>query len=255
MIAVDANGADQGPARRRRGSRAARACPFCCSGPEPRSRAPRGPHAEIVDAPETIKAGEEAVAAVRSKRGRLDRPGRVGRGRRAAPTRSCRPAAPGRRWRPRRWPIKRIRGVYRPALAVLHADPRRAGAPARRGRERGGAPGAPRPVRLHGRVLHGGGRGHRAARGRACCRWARSPARARPTCSPRTTGSPRPARSTSPGNVEGFDLPRGGRRRGGGRRVHRQRRAQGARGHREGRSARRSARGSAPGRSRASAGC
>ena len=67
MIAVDANGADQGPAAVAEGV-ARSGLPVLLFGPRAEIEGAAGPHAEIVDAPETIKAGEEAVAAVRSKR-------------------------------------------------------------------------------------------------------------------------------------------------------------------------------------------
>ena len=52
--------------------------------------------------------------------------------------------------------IKRLKGVHRPALAVLVPDPGQAGAAAGLRRQRGGAPRAPGPVRLHGLGVHGG---------------------------------------------------------------------------------------------------
>ena len=106
--------------------------------------------------PETIKAGEEAGGrrALEAATPRSSRP--PSRWATGAPTRSSRPAAPGRRWPPRRSPSSASGACTGPALAVLHADSRRAGAAARRRRERGGAARAPRPVRLHGRGLHGG---------------------------------------------------------------------------------------------------
>ena len=38
------------------------------AGPAGEIAGPAGPHAEVIDDPESVKAGEEAVAAVRSKR-------------------------------------------------------------------------------------------------------------------------------------------------------------------------------------------
>ena len=67
VIAVDANGADQGPGAVAEGV-ARSGVPVLLFGPGAEIEGAAGPHAEIVDAPETIKAGEEAVAAVRSKR-------------------------------------------------------------------------------------------------------------------------------------------------------------------------------------------
>ena len=110
-------------------------------------------------------------------------------------------------------------------------DAGRAGAAARRRRERGGAARAPRPVRLHGRVLHGGRATESSARGWACCRSARSPARARPTCmAAHERLAERRARLRR--QRRGLRPPARDGRRGGGRRLHRQRRAEGARGHR-----------------------
>ena len=121
MIAVDANGADQGPGAVAEG--VARAgLPVLLFGPAAEIADRAGPLAEIIDAPETIKAGEEAVAAVRSKRdasivqaavavgeGRAD--GLVSAGS-TGPTLAAATLS-----------VKRIRGVYRPALAVLMPIP------------------------------------------------------------------------------------------------------------------------------------
>src|SRR5215217_3077851 len=67
VIAVDANGADQGPAAVAEGV-ARSGLPVLLFGPKAEIEGVAGSHAEIIDAPETIKAGDEAVAAVRSKR-------------------------------------------------------------------------------------------------------------------------------------------------------------------------------------------
>ena len=90
------------------------------------------------------------------------------------------------------------------------ADPRRPRAAARRRRERGGPPRAPRPVRLHGRVLHGGRlRPGAPARGPAVRRRGVR-ARAPPPCSPRASGIEEAGGLNFVGNVEGFDLPGAG---------------------------------------------
>ena len=117
MIAVDANGADQGPGAVAEGV-ARSGLPVLLFGPAAELADLAGPHAEIVDAPETVKAGEEAVAAVRSKRDAsiVQAAVAVGEGRADAlvsagstgPTLAAATLA-----------VKRIRGVYRPALAVL----------------------------------------------------------------------------------------------------------------------------------------
>ena len=121
MIAVDANGADRGPAAVAEGV-ARSGLPVLLFGPAAEIEGVAGPHAEIVDAPETVKAGDEAVAAVRSKRDAsiVQAATAVGEGRADAlvsagstgPTLAAATLA-----------VKRIRGVYRPALAVLMPIP------------------------------------------------------------------------------------------------------------------------------------
>src|SRR5918999_6505768 len=66
VIAVDANGADQGPGAVAEGVRRA-GLRLLLFGPRA-ELAGAGPHAEVVDAPESIKGGDEPVAAVRSRR-------------------------------------------------------------------------------------------------------------------------------------------------------------------------------------------
>jgi phosphate acyltransferase len=117
VIAVDANGADQGPAAVAEGVRRSR-LPVMLFGPEPEIRGPAGRLAEIVHAPETIRAGEDSVAAVRSKRdasivqaARAVADGRAGALVSAGSTGPTLAAAT--------LSIKRLRGVFRPALAVL----------------------------------------------------------------------------------------------------------------------------------------
>jgi glycerol-3-phosphate acyltransferase PlsX len=116
VIAVDANGADQGPAAVAEGVRRAE-LPVLLFGPRD-ELAGAGPHAEVVDAPEAIKGGGEPVAAVRSRRDAsiVQAARAVADGRASAlvsagstgPTLAASTIA-----------IKRIRGVFRPALAVL----------------------------------------------------------------------------------------------------------------------------------------
>ena len=123
MIAVDANGADQGPVAVADGV-ARSGLPVLLFGPAAEIGQSAGPHAEVVDAPETIKAGEEAVAAVRSRRDAsiVRAAAAVGDGRAEAlvsagstgPTLAAATLA-----------VKRIKGVYRPALAVLMPIPGR----------------------------------------------------------------------------------------------------------------------------------
>jgi phosphate acyltransferase len=121
VIAVDANGADRGPAAVAEGV-ARSGLPVVLFGPAAEIEGVAGPHAEIVDAPETVKAGEEAVAAVRAKPDAsiVKAAAAVGEGRADAlvsagstgPTLAAATLA-----------VKRIRGVYRPALAVLMPIP------------------------------------------------------------------------------------------------------------------------------------
>jgi phosphate acyltransferase len=116
VIAVDANGADQGPGAVAEGVRRA-GLPVLLFGPAAEV-AGAGPRAQIVDAPEAIKGGDEPVAAVRSRRDAsiVQAAAAVADGRAAAlvsagstgPTLAAGTLA-----------IKRIRGVFRPALAVL----------------------------------------------------------------------------------------------------------------------------------------
>jgi phosphate acyltransferase len=117
VIAVDANGADQGPAAVAEGA-ARSGVPVLLFGPAGELRDVAGPNTEIVDAPVSIKAGEEAVAAVRTRRdasivqaaqavaaGRADALVSAGS---TGPTLAAATIS-----------IKRLRGVFRPALAVL----------------------------------------------------------------------------------------------------------------------------------------
>jgi phosphate acyltransferase len=117
VIAVDANGADRGPGAVAEGVGRS-GLPVVLFGPAAEVRAAAGPLAEVVDAPETIKAGEEAVSAVRSRREAsiVQAARAVGEGRADAlvsagstgPTLAAATLA-----------IRRLRGVFRPALAVL----------------------------------------------------------------------------------------------------------------------------------------
>jgi glycerol-3-phosphate acyltransferase PlsX len=116
MIAVDANGADQGPGAVAEGVRRA-GLPVLLFGPAG-ALADAGAHAEIVNAPESIRGGGEPLSAVRSRSDAsiVRAAAAVGEGRATAlvsagstgPTLAAGTLA-----------IKRIRGVSRPALAVL----------------------------------------------------------------------------------------------------------------------------------------
>src|SRR5918997_6247342 len=116
MIAVDANGADQGPGAVAEGVRRS-AIPVRLLGPRAELGG-AGPHAEVVDSPEAIKGGEEPAAAVRARRD-------------ASIVRAAKAVADGEAdalvsagstgptLAARTLTIRRIRGVFRPALAVL----------------------------------------------------------------------------------------------------------------------------------------
>jgi phosphate acyltransferase len=121
VIAVDANGADQGPAAVAEG--VARAgVPSLLFGPAAELRDLAGPRAEVVDAPESIKAGEEAVAAVRSRRDAsiVQAAQAVAAGRAEALVSA---GSTGPTLAAATISIKRLRGVFRPALAVLMPVP------------------------------------------------------------------------------------------------------------------------------------
>jgi phosphate acyltransferase len=116
VIAVDANGADKGPAAVAEGVGRS-GLPVLLFGPADQLSA-AGPHAEIVDAPDTIKAGEEAVAAVRSKPDAsiVQAARAVGDGRAEALVSA---GSTGPTLAAATLSIRRLRGVFRPALAVL----------------------------------------------------------------------------------------------------------------------------------------
>jgi phosphate acyltransferase len=117
VIAVDANGADKGPAAVAEGVGRS-GLPVLLFGPAAELRGRAGPLAEIVDAPETIKAGGEAVAAVRSKRDAsiVQAAAAVGDGRADALVSA---GSTGPTLAAATISIKRLHGVFRPALAVL----------------------------------------------------------------------------------------------------------------------------------------
>ena len=189
VIALDANGADRGPATVAEGGRALRraasrssARPPSSAGlratwwtPRSRSRNDEEPVRAVRSKPDaSIVQAARAVAAGRGRRARVGRLDRRRAGRRRAPPEAHAGRAP-------------------PGVAVLLPMP---GAPVLMldvGRQRRGAPRAPRAVRLHGLRLHGGACTASRARAWGCCRSARSRRRARPTWWPRTSGWPRPA--------------------------------------------------------------
>jgi phosphate acyltransferase len=116
VIAVDANGADQGPGTVAEGARRS-GLPVLLFGPAA-ELAGAGPRAEIVDAPETVRPGGEPVAAVRSGRDAsiVQAAAAVGEGRAAALVSA---GSTGPTLAAGTLSIKRIKGVFRPALAVL----------------------------------------------------------------------------------------------------------------------------------------
>jgi glycerol-3-phosphate acyltransferase PlsX len=116
VIAVDANGADQGPGAVAEGVRRS-GLPVLLFGPRA-ELTEAGEHAEVVDAPESIKAGDEAVAAVRSRKEAsiVQAAAAVAAGRAGALVSA---GSTGPTLAAGTVSIKRIRGVFRPALAVL----------------------------------------------------------------------------------------------------------------------------------------
>jgi len=116
VIAVDANGADQGPGAVAEGVRRSELAALVF-GPAAEIQAV-GSHAEVVDAPVTIKSGDEPVSAVRSRRDAsiVQAAAAVGDGRADALVSA---GSTGPTLAAGTLSIKRIRGVFRPALAVL----------------------------------------------------------------------------------------------------------------------------------------
>ena len=230
MIAVDANGADQGPRAVAEGV-ARSGLPVLLFGPAAEIAGPAGPRADVVDAPETVKAGEEAVAAVRSKRDAsiVQAAAAVGDGRAEALVSA---GSTGPTLAAAALSIKRIKGVYRPALAVLMPIP---GGPVLL--LDAGASVEVRPEHLVQFAYMGAGFMEAVV------------GIERPTVGllsvGEESGKGTPGVLTAHeriaegglnfvGNLEGFDLPHARARRHRGRRLHRQRGAEGARGLDEG---------------------
>ena len=200
-VAVDANGADLGPAEVARGAargrrsaasrvlavrpgrRDRRRRPTASRSSTRRSRSPRRPTPRAPCARTPDASIVQAVARRRRRarrRARLRRLDRRRAGRRRCSTSSARAASTARRWR------------------SLVPGPGRAVPAARRGRQRRGAARAPRPVRPHGRGVHGGRAGRRSARA-----WRCSPTARRPTQGHARTSSPRTrALARAPGGPE-----------------------------------------------------
>jgi glycerol-3-phosphate acyltransferase PlsX len=116
VIAVDANGADQGPGAVAEGVRRS-GLPVLLFGPRIELLG-AGERAELVDAPETIKAGDEPVAAVRSRRDAsiVQAATAVADGRAEALVSA---GSTGPTLAAGTITIRRMKGVFRPALAVL----------------------------------------------------------------------------------------------------------------------------------------
>ena len=230
MIAVDANGADQGPRAVAEGV-ARSGLPVLLFGPAAEIAGPAGPHAEVIDAPETVKAGEEAVAAVRSRRDAsiVQAAAAVGDGRADALVSA---GSTGPTLAAATLSIKRIKGVYRPALAVLMPIP---GGPVLL--LDAGASVEVRPEHLVQFAYMGAGFMEAVVGIERPSVGLLSVGEESGKGTPDVlTAHERIAEGNLNfvGNLEGFDLPDARARRDRGRRLHRQRRAEGARGHREG---------------------
>jgi glycerol-3-phosphate acyltransferase PlsX len=116
VIALDANGADRGPAAVAEGARRSQ-LPVLLFGPAPELRA-AGRLAELVDAPEAITSGEEPVRAVRSRpQASIVRAAAAVADGRADALVSA--GSTGPTLAAATLQVKRLRGVHRPALAVL----------------------------------------------------------------------------------------------------------------------------------------
>ena len=215
-------------ARRSPKARAAPACPCASSG---RRRELGVAGLDVVDAPDVDRATTRSrVRAVRSKEDasivQAAHAVAGGRGRRlvsAGSTGAALAASPSST-------SSASSGVHRPAVAVLLPVPGRPTLLLDAGANVEVAPRAPRPVRLHGRRVHGSGARRRAAAVGLLSN-GEEPRRAPRTSRPRTSAWRRGTGLLNfVGNVEGSDLTGGAARRRRHRRLHRQRRAQGDRG-------------------------
>ena len=162
-VAVDANGADKGPAEVARGAALAAAAGTRVLLFGPASEfGDTGDGVEVVDAPVSIaKDADPARAVRRTPDASIVAGGRGGR-------RGARGRAGERRLDGCRARCGAVRLQARPRRASPGARDRGAGAEgavpaAGRRRERRGAARAPGPVRAHGRGVHGGRDGRRAA--------------------------------------------------------------------------------------------
>ena len=165
-VAVDANGADLGPGEVARGAAIAaeRGIDVVLFGPAGELA---GAGVEVVDAPVSIAKAADPARAVRStpEASIVQAVEAVASGRADALVSG---GSTGAALAASLFRFKRARGVHRPALAIVVPVPGRAVPAARRRRQRRRAARAPRPVRAHGRRVHGGRDGVRApARGAA----------------------------------------------------------------------------------------
>ena len=193
-------------------------------------RGPAGPGAEIVRRPgdRSRRATRRWPPSARSATPRSSRP--HARWARAAPTRSSPPARPARRSPRPRSPSSACAACSGPRSPCCCRC--RAGLSCCSTRARASRCGPEHLVQFAymGACFMEAVVGIERPRGRPAVGGRGVRARAPPTCSPPTSVS-RSGTLNFVGNVEGFDLPDRRRRRGGHRRLHRQRRAQGARGH------------------------
>ena len=150
-VAVDANGADLGPAEVAAGAAlaAAQGIHVILFAPAD-TVGPLADGVELVDAPVSIaKAVDPAFAVRKTPEASIVQAARAVADGRAQALVSG--GSTGSALAAGLFNLKRDRGIYRPALALTAADPRRRpGDPARRRRECQLPTGAPRPVRAHG---------------------------------------------------------------------------------------------------------
>ena len=235
-VAVDANGADLGPAevaagaaiaaaagRARRALRARRA---------DRRRAPTASRSST--RPVSIAKAPDPVARGALDARRLDRAGRARRSPRATRDALVSGGSTGAALAAGLFNIKRAAGIYRPALAIPMPVPGAPGDAGRRRRQRrGAAPSTSSSSRFMGAALAQAVLGRRAPARRRCCPTARRRPRARRSSSRRTRCCATAWPSAAPATSSATSRARGDRRRGRRRRhrrLHRQRRAEADRG-------------------------
>ena len=224
MIALDANGADGASAPSPKG--APLRASVRCTGPPP-SLSCEG--LDVADAPGVIGNDEEPVRRGPHEGGRVDRPRRArGCGRRGR-RRSCPRARTGATLAASGLHMKRIRGVHRPAVAVLLPVPGGPSCCSTRARTEV-RPEHLGPVRLHG--LGASWRPSTASSAREVGLLSNGEEAGKGTPDVRGARAPRgPARPELRGQRRGRRPDRRRARRRRHRRLHRQRRAEGDRGH------------------------